>query len=138
MGKKEKKNNMGPRANFNLVLSRPESDSLVTQVDICGARPPARITNKSPRPNIKPDLSQSESDRLRFVFNICPWASIPQRPLSSLRIFTRAPPGKHIEMVEQPHESDCFSNILKVTAPSVSFGSSSIGGPKCAGVADDE
>ena len=35
-GKKEKKNNMGPRANFNLVLLPPESDSLVTQVDIGG------------------------------------------------------------------------------------------------------
>ena len=37
-GKKEKKNNMGPRANFNLVLVPPESDSLVTQVDIWGVR----------------------------------------------------------------------------------------------------
>ena len=39
-GKKEKKNNMGPRANFNLVLLPPESDSLVTQVDICRAKWP--------------------------------------------------------------------------------------------------
>ena len=29
---------MGPRANFNLVLLPPESDSLVTQVDIWGVR----------------------------------------------------------------------------------------------------
>ena len=31
---------MGPRANFNLVILPPESDSLVTQVDICGAKWP--------------------------------------------------------------------------------------------------
>ena len=32
---------MQPQANFNLVLLPPESDSLVTQVDICGAKWPS-------------------------------------------------------------------------------------------------
>ena len=34
-------NSMWPQANFNLVTVPPESDSLVTQVDICGAKWPS-------------------------------------------------------------------------------------------------
>ena len=56
---------MQPQANFNLVLLPPESDSLVTQVDICGAKWPRghrrALTTMPQDADLKIPLQRDES-----------------------------------------------------------------------------